>query len=268
MQARPIIDRSVGYSVREIVTPKDQLVYWSLDEVETQKAAIEQAAQAKITYLPIKSNGKIVGIARREGQDIIEQHSLMAEWLIAADTPILHLIALFAQNADRVFLVLQSSEIIGLVAPSDLNKIPARASIYLLTAQFEDLLANLIREKLEHEESNLQALLSPENFRKISDERSRANEEDVSLNLFHYLYFADLHTIAAKHSDCREHLGFKSRKQAQQAFDFMAELRNRVSHLTGLLITSRTDLASIDRACETMIHLCAKITSPEQQNNS
>ncbi len=243
-------ERSLGYAVREIITPIDDLVLWSDDPLMQQDALQNRF----ITHFPVRVDGKITGMVRREGEAVGAFMPLTAEWLIAADTPILHLIDLFDQNADRVFLVLQSSQIIGLVAPADLNKIPARASIYLLTAQFEDKLAKLVRRTLNEDEVVLEQLLSAENMQKVREEHAKAKASDLGLSLYYFLYLADLMTLAAKHPDLRARLKLRSRSHADAELRF-TELRNRVSHPSGLLIKSRAELGEINLACSKIIRL-------------
>lgn len=222
---------------------------------------LQRAKEDAVTYLPVKREGQISGLVRRDELSVSEVIPLTADWLIAADTPILHLIELFAETSDRVYLVLQSSKIIGLVAPADLNKVPARASIYLLTAQFEAELAVLVRSTLQEDETLLEGLLSAENINKLRDEHTKAKASDLGLSLYYYLYLADLMTIVSKHEALRKRLGLRSRSHADTELDF-AELRNRVSHLTGLLLTSRDELETINSACSKIIRLSDMINNP------
>lgn len=249
---RPL-DRTVGYTVLEISTHTDDLYCWT-DDPQQQRQVLEQAQNAGITYLPMRQGRQIVGLVQRDAMTIDKVIPITADWLIAADTPILHLIELFAQNPDRVFLVLQSSQIVGLVAPADLNKVPARASLYLLTAQFESELAQLVRRELCEDEAELAKLLSDRRIQMLHDEHDKTRKGNLELNLFYHLYLADLFTIISKHPRLRDLLGFRSRYHADSRLDF-TDLRDRVSHLTGMLITSRSELEKINLACETMTQL-------------
>ncbi len=235
------------------MTHVDHLYFWP-EEGDQQVEVLQRAMDDAVTYLPVRRESQIAGLVRRDGLTISDTIPLTADWLIAADTPILHLIELFAEKSDRVFLVLQSSKIIGLVAPADLNKVPARASIYLLTAQFEAELAQLVRDMLQEDEAILEQYLSADNIKKIRDEHTKAKAGDLGLSLYYFLYLADLMTIAARHEGLRQHLGLRSRSHADSEFDF-ADLRNRVSHLTGLLLTSRDELQLINAACSKIIRL-------------
>lgn len=253
---RPL-DRTIGYSVLEIATSRNELYSWT-DDPDQQQLVLQQAKDADITHLPVKQGDQITGLVRRNGLKVSEPIPLTADWLIAADTPILHLIELFAAKMDRVFLVLQSSEVVGLVAPADLNKVPARASIYLLTAQFEAELINLVRTQLGEDEEELEKLLTNDRVKKLREDHDKAEKGDVNLSLFYHLYLSDLFTIVSKHGRLRTLLGFTSRSQVDKCLNF-TDLRDRVSHLTGMLLTSRDELENINTACDTMIELSHKI---------
>jgi hypothetical protein len=98
------LGRHIGHTVLEIMTPVDELYLWA-DEPDA--VVLEQARAAGITYLPVQRGGQIGGLARRDELRIAEHLPLTADWLIAADTPILHLIELFARQPERIFLILQ-----------------------------------------------------------------------------------------------------------------------------------------------------------------
>lgn len=259
----PPLNRTIGYTVREITTPLGDLYFWT-DQTDQQMHTLQKAKENGVTYLPVKHNDNIIGLVRRDELSVGEVIPLTADWLIAADTPILHLIELFAEKLDRVFLVLQSSKIIGLVAPADLNKVAARASIYLLTAQFEDDLARLVRNVLNENEAELESLLSESRIQTLREEQKQSQKGDLNLSLFYHLYLADLFTIVAKHDGLRNRLGMRSRKHADGELDF-ADLRNRVSHLTGLLLASRAEIVTLNATCNKIIRLCDMINKPDEQ---
>lgn len=254
------MSREIGYSVREIATPVDALIAWTNDPLQREEA-LRKAKDANVTYLPVQQNGQVTGLVKRVDLAIEEEFPLTAEWLIAADTPILHLIELFADKPDRVFLVLQSSRIYGLVAPADLNKVPARASIYLLTAQFEDALAKVVRAELNEDEAELESLLSERRVAKLRAEQAQSG--DLSLGLFYHLYLTDLFTIVSRHPKLLQQFGLRSRNHADTELNF-ANLRDRVSHLTGLLLTTRDDLKTINDMCNKVIQFGEMLNRPSQ----
>ena len=251
------IDRTIGYTVKDIITPTADLMCWMPEENNVD--ALRTAAQAdEISFLPVKKQGKIVGVVPADCLEEKQIRPLTVDWLIAADTPILHLITLFAENPERVFLVLESSHIIGLVAPADLNKLPARASLYLLTAHFEAELAQVVRYALEDDESRLGEYLSEGRIEKLKAQRDDAGRQDMHLSLFHWLYITDLTEIIACREDLRDRLGFTSKGEAEKALSFRT-LRNNVSHMTNLVVASREELKKLDDQCKRLIDYSAEL---------
>jgi hypothetical protein len=248
------LDRSIGYTVAEILTPMDSLIVWTADPAEQQKAL----SYSDISYFPVKSGKQITGIVRRRGTKVDDERPLTVDWLIGADTTILQLLDLFARDTHRIFLVLQASEIVGLVAPADLNKVPARASVYLLTAQFEVLLVELIREVLNDDEQALRDRLDEGRRKQLEKAYKSAQKGDVQLDFFRVLYFKDLLDLAKQDEAARAKLGFTCFEDAEKALD-LAFLRNSVSHLTGLMIKSRAELVKTNQDCETIISLSNRL---------
>lgn len=257
------ISRSIGYTVREIMTPENDLTCWDGHE-ETRKQALT-AAGDDITFLPVRPNGVITGIIRREELESGQAHTpLTSEWLIAADTPILELLRLFAEKPDRVFLVLQSSQIVGLVAPADLNQIAARASVYLLSSHFEAELATLIRALLPEEEQYVGYVTSKSNLGIARKNQKKSRKEDIELDLLHYLNLSDLVDIVVQNSRLRELLDFTSEEAARKELDTRV-VRNPVSHSANLLIADRKKLDDVNDACERLITISAKIRHAKEQ---
>ena len=110
-----------GYTVLDIVTPLAQLTCWR--ENEPRDAVVAAAHANNLTFIPVLDENGVCGIISRAELDAgAAALPLTADWLLATDTRVLELIKLFAQQPQRIFLVLQSSNIVGLVAPADLTR--------------------------------------------------------------------------------------------------------------------------------------------------
>ena len=252
----------IGYTVVDIATPIAELSCWEGGQARAEIA--EYAVRHNLTYIPVKEEGRITGIITRDALvNGADPWHLTSDWLIASDTPILELIELFADRSDRVFLMLQASRVAGLVAPADLNKIPSRATVYLLIAQFEAELARLIRRMLP-DDNDMQACLSDDRWQKLMDEKSRAAEKDIEMDLLHYMHIYDLVLIARQNDAVRQLLGFATTSQARKALDFQS-LRNRVSHPTRPLITARSELAKLNETCRRLVELNQRIEQATTQ---
>lgn len=253
----------IGYTVADIATPIAELSCWEGGQARAEIA--QYAVRHNLTYIPLKEAGRITGIITRDALvNGAEPWHLTSDWLIASDTPILELIQLFAEKSDRVFLMLQASRVCGLVAPADLNKIPARATVYLLIAQFEAELARLIRTMLPRDE-DMQACLSDDRWQKLMEEKTRAAEKDIEMDLLHYMHIYDLVLIARQNDGVRQLLGFETTSQARKALDFQG-LRNRVSHPARPLITARSELAKLAETCRRLVELNQRIEQARHQS--
>jgi len=244
--------REIGYKVIDIATPANQLTCWEAGQ--SREDILRCARENNLTYIPVRERNRITGIIARTALEAGEEPCyLTSDWLIATDTTILELIELFAYQPERVFLVLKASRIVGLVAPADLNKIPARASVYLLIAHFEAELARLIRRVLPADE-DYRPHLSDERWAKLQQEKTQAAKKDIELDLLHHMHIYDLTLIARQCNHVRNLLGYETASQARKALDFQ-NLRNRVSHPTRPLITSRGELVKLNESCQRLIEL-------------
>jgi len=245
-----------GYTVLDIATPLAQLTCWQRGQA--RETVVARAEAHNLTYLPVLDEGRVDGIISRAGLAAgAEALPLTADWLLATDTLLLELIQLFAQQPQRIFLVLQGSAIAGLVAPADLNKIPARASVYLLIAHFELELARLLRLALNGD-GDFRPFFTAGRWQKLQEDRQRQARGDVELELLQMMELGDMVDIARKDERLRGLLGFASNSQGRKAMDLQG-IRNRISHPTRPLIEGREDLAGLNDACERLVDLHRRI---------
>jgi hypothetical protein len=254
----------LGYTVIDIATPAAALTCWESGQPRAEITAF--AHQHNLTYIPVRNGQQITGIITREAlHNGAEPMRLTADWLIAADTPILELIELLAHQPDRVFLVLQASRIVGLTAPADLNKIPARASVYLLIAEFEAELARLIRRVLP-DDAQLEPYFSADRWARLQAEKRRAANRDIELDLLHHMYISDLVLIARKNDQIRAALGFANSTQAKNALKFKT-LRDAVSHPTSPLVAARSELPELHARCHRLLELNQRMAALGSQGS-
>lgn len=259
------ISRQIGYTVREIATPESAFDYWiqGCDETEL----LRQGEKEGYSYFPVKENGLFKGVmtinSLKSGDRKIMP--LTSDWLIAADTPILHLLELFAEDDTRNFFVLSSSKVMGMVSPADLNRIPARASVYLLVAHYETLLTELIRQEIGETQEALRRYLSEKSIEKAQNTRNQERHEDLELPLIRYVNLFDLVEIIKKHDDLWKRMGFKKR-DASNVLKFNT-VRNAVAHLNNLLINTKDDIKKINEDCGKMIEYSRKISQILRDTN-
>jgi hypothetical protein len=258
MTERYGMSRQIGYNVMHIATPISELTCWEAGQPRDE--IIAHAKRHNLTYIPARNGSRITGMITRKALEAGEAPiSLTADWLVTTDTPILEVIELFAHQPEHVFLVLQSSRIVGLVAPADLNKIPARASVYLLVAHFEAELARLIRRVIPND-SDYRPYFSADRWERLHAEKASAATKDINLDLLHHMYISDLVLIARKHDGIREMLGFNNSTQARKALRFK-RLRDAVSHPTSPLLTARSELGKLNENCHDLIELNQRLAT-------
>lgn len=270
-----VVDRSVGYPVRDIMT--DDPLCWDANEA-TRADIIQQSGSMNLTYIPVKTSGRIDGIiSRKDLEKGNDPSPLTVDWLISDSTPILEVVSLFASRPDRVFLILESDAVTGLVAPADLNQIPARASFYLLVAHFEAELAAFVRSTLGTADATYQQYLSTGRFEKIGTRRAEDEARDLQLDITRYLDLTDFTMIVEKDPRLYTQLGFPFSIEAAQSKSKLHDeiqkklsvgtVRNPVSHIANELITSRKEIARINEICDNLIYFHKRIRDlrpPEQ----
>jgi hypothetical protein len=253
-----VVSRKIGYQAAHITTPVESLLCWN--KKTDVRTVVTDARKLDLSYLPVRNNGQFNGVVNVDALERGDNNiiPLTNEWLVSHDTPILHLLSLFALHPDRVFFVLESSEIRGLVTPADLNRVPSRATIYLLLALFESALVDIISREIGNDKSHLQDFLSLERIQKRQEIQETARRKDIDLPLIHYLELTDLAMIVGKSTLLRGIFGFESRTQAEKQLSF-SKIRNAVAHPANMLINSRDDLTEINEKCNRLIQLIQDI---------
>ena len=116
--------------------------------------ALEIANEGGFDYLPVRSgsHGHIIGIFDRSSPQNKNQrvnevyHPVGANDLISAEASLLHFVWTADQQPRR--LVLEGTEIRGIVTLSDIQKLPVRIALFSLFIHFELLLTEHLRETL------------------------------------------------------------------------------------------------------------------------
>jgi len=137
-------------TVKSIMTPKEELITCS-EDVPIDKLR-EEATQHHFDVIPLSQNGKI------DQFYFVHRNSIMditRDWLISLDTTIEDLIQLFVDTNKPAFFVIQKQEIVGIVTPADLNKIPSRMYFYNLVGELEVELVGILRDHFNMKEKLL-----------------------------------------------------------------------------------------------------------------
>ena len=156
-------------------------------------------AESNFDYAPILRHSEVVGFVSRSdlatgtGTTMVQQvQRLTAGVLVSGDAPVAELMAYLH---DRPFLfVVEGREITGLVTPSDLNKQPGRTYFYLLIANLEIAIAEMVRSHFANQSDAL-GLISESRQGSVASRLAELRTGDVDADVVAALDFADLLTV-------------------------------------------------------------------------
>lgn len=221
------------FTVETLMTPRDTLYTWEQGKAHNETQPFD--------LVPMTRNDQIVGISVTGSH---REHPLTRDWLVSADTSVPDLLDLFVDTAKPGFLVLQRQEIVGVVTPADLNKMPARAYLYHVIGRLEMMLANWVDRELQPAE--ITARLSKKRREKVVEKHSQLVEGNVDIKIIETLYLSDLITIVEKGQNLREQLGYPSRSAAHRDLGGLNRLRNKAMHpVNPVLRTLPKDLVKL-----------------------
>ena len=213
---------------------------------------VDRADAEEFDYLPVLDGDKIVGllnrraIAEEKGSSGKEPEKLVKNAydpldesnIITADAGIL----LFLLNATTspCRLVLAADRVTGLVCKSDLQKLPVRALLFHVLTHLELVMAAWIRDNFSDETAWL-SVLPKSDCKGIEKQYSALKKSNLAIDRLTATTFAEKRTVLLM---CGE---FSS--QAEEDFERIRELRNRVAHIG--------DYALIDETADRMIETVA-----------
>jgi len=234
------------FTAETLMTPRKELLTW---ERGTYLSTLRtEAKQRRFDLVPVTKDDRIVGVLYGEA---IEPEPLTDRWLVSRDTGIPDLLTLFVESERPGFLVFHRQDVVGLVTPADLNKLPARAYFYNLIGELELALAACVRHHYKGDMDGLLLTLSEERRQKIGSQKSILIQGNADIDPVQLLHLSDLVNIVAKREDLRARLGFSSRNAAKEALNGLVDLRNQTMHLVRpLLERVPEDLLRLHRRIE------------------
>lgn len=249
------------FTVETLMTPRAKLLTWELGADMSEARA--EAGRRRFDLLPLAEEGRIMGVLHIDAES---PELLTKKWLVSRDTGIPDLLSLFAESGQPGFLVFHRQDVVGLVTPADLNKLPARAFFYNLIGELELSLAVLIRNhfnaQLEQDPDSLLQLLSGTRRAALQDERNALIQGNADIDLIELLYLSDMVNIVAKQSRLRDALGFSSRNQAEDTLGGLNALRNSTMHpVRPLLEDIPDDLLKLHRRVQRATDVLSKLQS-------
>ena len=235
------------FTVARIATPRDELETCNREE---PIAAIQERNTERYDYLPVKDDGSIIGLfcARSYGTQPLADGTvgdamdgLSDANLIGAEASILDFLK--EVDAKPFRLVVSGGGIRGLVAWSDLQKLPVRTALFGLITGFELTMFAAIKSKYPTGEDWL-ALLKSGRQDKVRKAIKKSHKSDSDVDALLYTQFCDKATIL------QECFGLESSKRLLGRIE---RLRNKVAHANNY-VTRRKDA---NKTCRTVKGLIA-----------
>jgi hypothetical protein len=244
---------STVYTVENLMTPRDQLVTFEVKDGELPLLDETQPYDV----IPVVRDKRIIGVIEK---GIPQVQTLSDRWLITRDTNIPDLLTLFVETRQKAFLVLYCHDVIGLVTPADLNKLPSRAYVYNLIGELEMGLADLIHIEYGQGVSDFLKLLSKDRRSDLDALQANMSEGNADVDPLQSLYLSDLITIVEKDVRLRARLGLSSRNAAEKIFSGINDLRKQTMHLVcPLLVKVPDDLLTLQNRMERSMAILEKL---------
>ncbi len=242
------------FTVETIMTGRNLLLTW--DGNAPLDILWEQATQLKVDTIPIEEHGQMVGILRR-GHDT--PAPLTPAWLVSRDTAIPDVVQAFAEKAQPCLFVFYRQEVIGIVTPADLNKLPARTYFYNLLAELEMTIAEIVRRQYDTEQDAILTLLDRQD--EIDTIKAQMAASDLSIDIVHSLNLSDLVNLARKDETFRQSLGFPTPKQVEKHMNGLVYLRNDIMHPVRLILDDYTGIEKLNERIQRALEILNRLTA-------
>lgn len=218
-------------TVELIATFEPQLVCCANTDTIAELTA--NAKYSSFDYLPVRSDGRIVGLlpletvrARSTDPGLTAEgamNPLDQSVLITSSSSVLHFVE--EAEASPCRLVLRRTQIDGIVTISDLQKLAVRPALFLLVTHLELLMAAAIRARFGGENDDEWLPLLGARQEQVESEWGRQKANGLEIDRIAATQFADKRQILVKLNliPC-------SRSRAEREFGLIEDLRNGVAH--------------------------------------
>ena len=257
-------DIARGIKAHHLQVPIGEALSFAPDEPAT--SARERLAQANYDHAPVLEAGHVVGIVRRDALDALDvqtvgdaSHAVGSELLVSADATVASLLGWLATSP--FLFVLDGRDITGFVAPGDLNKQPGRTYFFLLLAELEIGLAEVVRRLFAAAPAQPLELLTPSRRGKVLEQFAKAAAADREPDYVAYFNLTDLLRVARRSSDMHRLLDIPSGEQWERMTGAFVGVRNAVVHGVRDLVDAErgpADLQGIDQRLHAALDATSK----------
>ena len=209
----------------------------------------------EIDVVPLGESGVIREYYQRSASAFVKK-PVTTEELISTDTPILELLADFAQLGRSYYFTFRGRGVNGIVTIGDLNRPAVRVLLYASLSRVELHLQRLVALRLE--ESVILDLLGA----KAAEVRTQLQEgraANRNLHVTAYLELSDFLKILKRERNVRSELGFASSREVEARLGPLVRLRNDVAHPVRDLVGSHRTVTRLDEVIRLMATVSAQL---------
>lgn len=231
--ARRLLEHS--FTVETIMTPRAELLTW--ERGADLASVLDTPGKLKYDVIPVQENGRITGVLCAAAEP---PEPLTSSWLVSRDTSISDLLDLFVQTQRPGLLVFHRQDVVGLVTPADMNKLPARFYLYGLLGDIEMALSGRVREVM-HDATEIIGYLNASRQGEVQKKFEELRQSNLDTDPVQLLTLVDLFSIIERHPVLRESLGFASKSQVEKMTSGLNDLRNQTMHTNRLVLERLPD---------------------------
>jgi hypothetical protein len=217
------------------------------DASEPVAEAISRADRHRFDYLPVRKRTErpVVGLFARRGvgadgaarvRDVMQP--LSSANVIAIDAPLLQFVLSADNNPCR--LILDDTEICGLVTLSDIQRLPVRTALFSLFIHLELLLTEALRREIGPDRSPFD-FLSGKRAEDAGERWETFKANSLDRDPYSALMFGDKKTIARKLRLC----GVSAERIDKELNSIETKLRNPIAHGADYALTEAAALDTV-----------------------
>lgn len=247
------------FTVETIMVARKDFIFWN--ELDPLKPVLQRAEKANLNVIPIIEEGEIEEVLWFDTPHT--KRPLTSERFLPISATIPDVIECFdrhhkqyAHSTSPNYVFVQDDEdvVVGIVTPSDLNKLPARTYFYNLLAKLEMTFAQVIRDYYGNDQSALLKVMPRERAADVVDALRRA---DLEIDVVHFLYLTDLFKIVDDENDLQSQMGLKDAEIA--ALHDLRAMRNDTMHPVRIMLDNQQGITDLHRHVQQMVTLIEEL---------